>query len=190
MGALTDALAAAPTLIFVLFCVLTVVSASGVALSRSLIHAAFSLLGSFMGVAGLYVFLGADFLAGAQVLIYVGGILILLLFGVMLTRRTDELSLSVATVQFGPGIVLSGLVFASLLFVALNTQWQTPAKPYPMTPTTEAIGYRFLGEQLLPFEASSVLLLVALVGAATLVRRPAVPEAKPAQGATPAKGAR
>lgn len=172
MGALTDALAAAPTLIFVLFCVLTVVSALGVALSRVLIHSAFSLLGAFVGVAGLYLFLGADFLAGAQLLIYVGGILILLLFGVMLTRRTDELSLSVATVQFGPGIVLSGVVFASLLFVALNTRWQTPATPYVMAPTTEAIGYRFLGEQLLPFEASSVLLLVALVGAATLVRRP------------------
>lgn len=175
MGALEDALAAAPTLIFVLFCAITVVSAFGVALARRLIHAAFSLLGCFVGVAGLYVFLGADFLAGAQVLIYVGGILILLLFGVMLTRRSDELSLSVATVQLGPGVVLAGLVFASLLFVALNTRWQTPATPYAMTPTTEAIGHRFLGEQLLPFEASSVLLLVALVGAATLVRRPPPP---------------
>ena len=166
-----DAVVLAPMAIFWIFAILAVVSAFGVALSRSLIHSAFSLLGTFFGVAGLYIFLGADFLAGAQVLIYVGGILILLLFGVMLTRRSDELSLSVTTVQFGPGVVLSSLVFASLMFVALNTEWAAPTQPYPFEPTTEAIGHRFLGEQLLPFEASSVLLLVALVGAATLVRR-------------------
>ena len=166
-----DLMGLAPTLIFWIFVILTVASAFGVALSRVLIHSAFSLLGTFVGVAGLYIFLGADFLAGVQLLIYVGGILILLLFGVMMTRRSDELSLRVGTVQFGPSVVLAGLVFATLLFVATNAQFATKPETAPLGPTTRAIGERFLGEQLLPFEASSVLLLVALVGAATLVRR-------------------
>lgn len=174
MGTLSDIVAASPTVIFWLFAALTVGSGAVVVLSRSLIHSAFALLGAFFGVAGLYVFLGADFLAGVQVLIYVGGILILLLFGVMLTRRSDELSLLLTTVQLGPGIVLSGLVFATLAYVAIHTRWHAPP-PEALAayrPTTTAIGERFLGEQLLPFEASSVLLLVALVGAASMVRRP------------------
>ncbi|MFN7971603.1 MAG: NADH-quinone oxidoreductase subunit J [Acidobacteriota bacterium] len=168
---LAQILDALPSMIFWVFAAVTVLSAATVVLSKSLIHSAFALLGTFFGVAGLYVFLGADFLAGSQVLIYVGGILILLLFGVMLTRRSDELSLAVATVQFQPGLLLASLIFATLCLVAVRAPWHKPDAVPERLPTTHAIGNAFLGEQLLPFEASSVLLLVALVGAATLVRR-------------------
>ena len=74
-------------LIFYAFALITVVSAGVVVFSKNLVRAVFSLLFTFFGVAGLYVFLHADFVAAVQVLVYIGGTLVLLLFGVMLTQR-------------------------------------------------------------------------------------------------------
>ena len=78
------------TAVFYLIAAMTIGSALVVAVSRNIIYSAFSLLGTFMGVAGIYVFLGADFVAAVQVLIYVGGILVLILFAVMLTHRITD----------------------------------------------------------------------------------------------------
>src|SRR5919197_4844541 len=99
--------------IFYFFAVLTVASAAIVVFSRSLIYSAFALLFTFFGVAALYVFLGADFLAATQVVIYVGGILILLLFGVMLTHKLYDLNLRTETFQFIPGVLIALAVFIS-----------------------------------------------------------------------------
>src|ERR671919_1192291 len=82
------------TAVFYLIAIITVGSAVVVAFSRNIIYSAFSLLGTFAGVAGLYVFLGADFVAGVQLLIYVGGILIIILFAVMLTRRITDVEVT------------------------------------------------------------------------------------------------
>jgi NADH-quinone oxidoreductase subunit J len=156
--------------VFWVFAILTVGSAAVVVLSRTLIYSAFALLFTFFGVAGLYVLLGADFLAAAQLLIYVGGILVLLLFGVMLTHKIYELDLKSGTSQFIPGLIVAvGLFFVVLVPTALGTQWAT--EPRPPAPTTSAIGLLFMGQYLLPFEVASLLLLVALVGAAMIVRR-------------------
>lgn len=149
---------------------MTVGSAAIVVLSRSLIYSAFSLLFTFFGVAIIYVLLGADFLAATQVLIYVGGILVLLLFGVMLTHRLYSLDLKTETFQLIPGILIAFAVFISLALAATNTRWNlVPAKE--VLPTTDSIGTLFMTEYLLPFEVASILLLVALIGAAMLVRR-------------------
>ena len=80
--------------VFAAFFLLTLVSAGIVVFSSHIVRSAFALLLTFFGVAGLYVFLGADFLAGTQVLVYVGGILVLLLFAVMLTNRIKDIQLS------------------------------------------------------------------------------------------------
>lgn|SRR5262245_10985081 len=161
------------TVFDVLFCVIalvTVGSAAIVVLSRSLIYSAFALLFTFFGVAIIYVLLGADFLAATQVLIYVGGILVLLLFGVMLTHRLYNLSLKTETFQLIPGMLIALSVFTSLALAATQTRWKlVPDKS--LQPTTETIGRLFMEEYLLPFEIASILLLVALVGAAMLVRR-------------------
>jgi NADH-quinone oxidoreductase subunit J len=157
------------TVVFWIFATLTVVSAAVVVLSRTLIYSAFALLVTFFGVAGLYVLLGADFLAATQLLIYVGGILVLLLFGVMLTHKIYDLDLRGGTTQLASGLIVAAGLFVILTTVALKTGW--PATPRPLAPTTSAIGRLFLGEYLLPFEAASVLLLVALMGAAMIVRR-------------------
>ena len=160
----------AQTVIFWLFAVLTVGSAAVVVLARSLIYSAFSLLVTFFGVAGLYVLLGADFLAATQLLIYVGGILVLLLFGVMLTHKLYDLDLRSEVTQFPSGVMVALGLFAILAHLALNTTWSVGDGRAP-APTTAEIGALFMGRYLMPFEAASILLLVALMGAAMIVRR-------------------
>ena len=156
--------------VFWLFAIVTVGSAAVVVLARSLIYSAFALLFTFFGVAGLYVLLGADFLAAVQLLVYVGGILVLLLFGVMLTHKLYDLDLRSEVTQFLPAVVMATVLFVILSVTALRTQWATSA-PRDPAPTTESIGQLFMSTFLLPFEAASILLLVALMGAAMIVRR-------------------
>lgn len=160
----------AEAFVFWLFASVTVASAAVVVLSRKLIYSAFALLFTFFGVAGLYVLLGADFLAAVQLLVYVGGILVLLLFGVMLTHKLYDLDLKSGFSQFGPSLVAAGAVFALLLAMALKTPWKVTGGRLP-APTTAELGQQFLGTYLLPFEVASVLLLVALMGATLIVRR-------------------
>ncbi len=155
--------------VFWVFAVLTVGAAAVVVMARSLIYSAFALLFTFFGVAGLYVLLGADFLAATQLLIYVGGILVLLLFGVMLTHKIYDLDLKSETTQRAPGLIVAVGLFVILAATALRTRWA--AVPRPPAVTTNDIGKLFMGQYLLPFEAASILLLVALVGAAMIVRR-------------------
>ena len=155
--------------VFWVFAILTVGSAAVVVLARSLIYNAFAQLFTFFGVAGLYVLLGADFLAAAQLLVYVGGIMVLLLFGVMLTHRIYDLDLRSETTQLVPGLIVALGLFTIVAAVAFKTRWPT-AERLP-APTTEEIGRMFQGNYLLAFEAASILLLVALIGAAMIVRR-------------------
>ena len=155
---------------FYCFAVLTVGSAAVVVFSRNLIRSAFALLFTFFGVAALYAFLGADFLAAAQMVIYVGGILVLLLFGVMLTHKLYDLNLKSEAYQLVPAIVVVLAVFCVLATFMLRTQWRA-AGQNAATPTTAAIGELLMRDYILPFEAASILLLIALIGAAMLVRR-------------------
>ena len=156
--------------VFLVFAAVTVGSAAVCVLARSLIYNAFALLFTFFGVAGLYLLLGADFLAATQLLVYVGGILVLLLFGVMLTHKIYDLDLRTEVTQVGPGLIIALGVFAILTGGALRTQWAL-GSGRPPAPTTKEIGKLFMGPYLLPFEAASILLLVALMGAAMIVRR-------------------
>ena len=162
----------AASVVFWVFATITVGSAAVVVLARSLIYNAFALLFTFFGVAGLYVLLGADFLAATQLLIYVGGILILLLFGVMLTHKIYALDLKSEVTQFLPGLIIAIGAFAILAATAVRTPWAAGGRA--PAATTEEIGQLFLGQYLLPFWASSILLLVALIGAAMIVRRKSV----------------
>lgn len=145
-------------------------SALYVVVGKNLVHSAFALVAAFFGVAVFYIYLGADFLAGAQVLIYVGGILTLLLFGVMLTNRIYNLNLRSGAIQVVPGALSAGLVFALLVWIIQSVDWGAMDAGDP-GPTSESIGRLLVGDYLLPFEIASVLLLIALMGAAMLVRR-------------------
>jgi NADH-quinone oxidoreductase subunit J len=160
----------AGAVVFWVLAAVTVGSAAVVVLARSLIYSAFALLFTFFWVAGLYVLLGADFLAATQLLIYVGGILVLLLFGVMLTHKIYDLDLRSEITQPWAGPLIAGGIFVVLTAIAVQTEWAT-GPPRAPAPTTRTIGEMFMGPFLLPFEAASILLLVALMGAAMIVRR-------------------
>jgi NADH-quinone oxidoreductase subunit J len=146
---------------------LTVGASLGVVVARNIIHAVVFLVGSFLGLAGLYVTLSADFIAVAQVLIYVGAISILLLFAIVLIPRADRGN----TEGFLrlPALALSLMVLAALTFGALDTEW-TIADRENFGDTASAIGDALLDKYALPFEIASVLLLVAIVGSIVLVR--------------------
>jgi len=157
-------------ILFYSFALITVASACLVVFARSLIYSAFGLLFAFFGVAALYVLLGADFLAATQMIIYVGGILVLLLFGVMLTHKLYDLNLKAETYQFFPALAVALGVFVLLATVLLRARWHAGAQD-AAAPTTAAIGGLLMNDYILPFEVASILLLMALIGAAMIVRR-------------------
>jgi len=157
-------------IVFYVFALITVLSAIIVVFSRSIIYSAFSLLFTFFGVAGLYVLLGADFLAVTQLLIYVGGILVLLLFGVMLTTKVISVDMKTGTLQTFPAVIVTAAVAGTLGGVYWITKWNT-SPPEEISSTAPRIGELLMTRFLLPFEVASVVLLVALLGAAMIARR-------------------
>lgn len=157
-------------LVFYLLAALTIGSAVVVALSRNIVYSAFSLLGTFVGVAGLYAMLAADFVAVVQVLVYVGGILVLIIFAVMLTHRIDDVAVSNRAVGRLPAALIIGIVGVVMGSCVLAANWVQKADPQA-TPTTAGIGDAFLGPYILPFELASVVLLVVLIGAVVVSRK-------------------
>ena len=149
---------------------ITVASALGVAFSRNIVYSAFALMGTFMGAAGLFVMLAADFIAVVQVLVYVGGILVLMLFAVMLTHRIADVQVSNRSVGTVPALVIVGVLGGVMGRAILATSWHTVAQP-DAQPTTYGIGDGFLTTYLLPFELASLVLLAALIGAVVLSRK-------------------
>jgi len=138
-----------------------------VAFARNIVHSAFALLATFAGVAGLYAFLSADFLAVVQLMIYVGGVLILILFALMLTSRIEEARVSNPTLGLVPGAVVLVAVSGLLVYACVREFGATVALP-PGEPTTASIGDALLSRFVLPFEVISVLLLAVLLGAVTI----------------------
>ncbi|HZL99428.1 MAG TPA: NADH-quinone oxidoreductase subunit J [Planctomycetota bacterium] len=165
---------------FVTFAALTALGALVMVFHRSIVHSVFALVAALFGVAGLYWTLGADFLGATQILLYVGGVTVLLLFAVMLTtRETTRISLA-RNALVAPLVGFLGLTlwqaYSGVSAVLAAAGGVPEADPEP---TTDAIGNALLEREayLLPFEAVSVLLLVVLVGAVVVARRR--PEAAP-----------
>ncbi len=160
-------------IVFYFFALITVVSAAIVAFSRNIVHSAFSLMFTFFGVAGLYVMLNADFIAVTQVLVYVGGILVLILFGVMLTTRVIGVEMKTGTLRVLPASILVAILAGTLGGIFWITDWQVqPGVNIETQKATAAgIGRALMTSYVLPFEAASVVLLVAMLGAAMIARR-------------------
>ena len=149
--------------IFYLFALVTLLSAFFVVTNRNIVHSAFYLLFTFFGVAGIYVMLGADFVAVVQLIVYVGGILILLLFGVMLTNKSG-------TIHALPASIVLGLFAGALAAAVLNTNWKVVASPETSS-STASLGNMLINEYTLIFELLGIVLLIALIGAASMARR-------------------
>ena len=156
-------------IVFWLVAVFTIISASFVVLNNQLLYSAIALLFSLFGVAGLYIFLWADFIAGIQLIVYIGGINVLIIFGIMLTNKISSVRLSQTNVQQGVGAVIALWLMILISLVISKTPWLQIESSEP-SETVSVIGTLLLSKYLLPFEAISLLLLGALIGAALLSR--------------------
>ena len=155
--------------IFIILAIITVLSSIYVVTSKNLVRSAVALFFTLFGMAGFYVMLYADFVAGAQILIYVGGVLVLIIFGVMLTNKMDKPSIANSSRnQIVAGIV-SIVFFMVQAVVILTTPWENDG--VVLDETVKEIGRMLMKEYILPFEIVSILLLAALIGAATLARK-------------------
>ena len=157
--------------LFIIFGIITVGAALMVVTRRNVFHAALFLILSFFGVAGLYVLLEAPFLAAVQLFIYVGGIAILIIFALMLTRDMMNPNVTGANRQWWLAALAAVALCAVMGWVVLNHEWVTTTEPVSPDSIIN------LGKALvdpaglvLPFEVASVLLLVALIGAVTIAR--------------------
>jgi NADH-quinone oxidoreductase subunit J len=178
-----------PVALFALLALATAGSALGVVVSRSVVRAAVWLLFTLIGVSLLYFLLGAEFLGAAQLIVYVGGTLVLVVFGVMLTSQGPFEGFRPKAAEWVAGGALAAGLFALIVSASLELG-QRPTPPVEQTmPGTGQIGMSFLGVPetatgtafLLPFEIVSVHLLVVLIAAAYLARakRRAEPGVKP-----------
>src|SRR3989339_1775956 len=113
------------TIVFYFLAVITLGAGAVVVFSRNIIHAAFALLFAFFGVAGLYVLLMADFIAITQLMIYVGGILVLVLFGVMLTSQVLDVQMKSGTIQTFPAVLVVSALAGTLVGIFWSTPWKT-----------------------------------------------------------------
>jgi len=155
--------------LFYLFALMSAGSAIGVVVSRNIVRTAVCLLFTLMGVAGLYFLLHAEFLAAVQLVVYAGGTLILIIFGVMLTSKSPfsrfEPKLAEVIIAMSIGFIL---LIALLLGIGRTTYAENPVEggTYPV----DTLGQVLLGDYLVPFEIVSVLLLVVMIGAAYLAK--------------------
>lgn len=167
---------------FYSFSTLALASALFILFSKNLIYAAFALFLSLLGVAALFVLAGADFLAVTQVMVYVGGILVLLIFGIMLTQNKSKEttsstpnSVEVLAAREIWGFLTGAGLFVFLCYIVLNARFKMNGDVISSKSTIRTIGVELMTSHLLPFEIAAVLLLAALIGAAFLAlnRNPA-----------------
>ncbi len=157
--------------VFIILSAVALIGALGVVLSHSLFRAALFLVLSFVGVAGFYILLEAEFLAMVQLLVYVGAISILIIFAIMLSRRLMSPDFKARNEQWLVALVSAAALFILLVFILLQVNW--PAELSIVPPNTiEQLGIALVSPDhfVLVFEAASVLLLVALVGAVIVAR--------------------
>lgn len=162
---------------------IALLSAILVVRSPNLVHAVLWLGVTLVDTAVLYGMLGASFLAGVQVLLYVGGVVTLMVFGVMLTRRHDGLSVPAASGSPWRGALTAAVLFGVIAAAVLRSDLEhAPVAPTAGPPavealaassqaTTQAIGFELLSTHVLAFEVLSLLLLAAIIGAVVIARR-------------------
>ncbi|MBW1807360.1 MAG: NADH-quinone oxidoreductase subunit J [Deltaproteobacteria bacterium] len=156
-------------LVFYGVALVTIASAGYAVFTRNIVRAVFALLATFFGMAVLYGMLSADFVAVIQVLVYVGGILVLLLFAVMLTGNIEDAPRSSRSGGLIIGLLTGVALLTLLIPLMLNAPWlQVESAIY--SPTTAAIGEAILKEALLPFEVLSIVLLGIVIGAVVIAR--------------------
>ena len=157
-------------IIFLTLSGVIIISALLVVSLKNIFHCALFLALSFLGVAGIYILLNAEFIAAVQVLIYVGAITVLIIFAVMLSQKISGRTLSQTNEQRGAAILVSLSMLAFLSIVLTRTVFPL-SREGSLSHSTYALGKLLLTTYVLPFEVASVVLLVAMIGAIIFVRR-------------------
>jgi NADH:ubiquinone oxidoreductase subunit 6 (subunit J) len=159
----------AHAVLFYALALCTGAGALGVVISTNIVRAAVSLLFSLLGAAGLYFLLNAEFLAAVQVVVYAGGTLILIVFGIMLTSNMALAQLQPKRWEVVLAGVMGAVLLASLTWAILISHF--PHEPLELTTyPVDRLGTLLLGDYLIPFELASVLLLAVMIGAAYLAK--------------------
>ena len=154
-----------PGLVFYAFSALLVIASLGVVTARNIFYSAVSLVAALTVVAGLFVLYGADFLGAAQVLVYVGGIMIIMLFVIMLSQQPRDNLQRQTNNQWVAALFFAVTIGISLVRAFHSFADQASPSAAQMVPTSARLGALLLGDMLLPFEVVSLVLLAALVGA-------------------------
>jgi len=157
-------------LVFYCLAALTLVSAVLVVGLRNIFYSGMCLVVTFLGVAGLYLLLNAEFVAAIQILIYVGAVTVLLIFAIMMTHRLMDHKLHAANRLEAPALGLALVLAVLLAMVAARTSWPLSTQEIG-TGIINRIGHLLMGKFLLPFELVSVVLLGALIGALVIARK-------------------
>ncbi|HYC84395.1 MAG TPA: NADH-quinone oxidoreductase subunit J [Chryseosolibacter sp.] len=154
------------TIAFYILYALCAVSAVSLLFIRNLFKAALLLLVCLLSIAGLYVFLHAEFVAVTQILIYAGGLVVVIIFGIMLTTRMSGVPLRVDNNNVFAGLLASTCLLCVLVIAVREKFDPSKVTDMPATDAVRATGIQLMSSHLLPFEVAGVLLLMALVGAA------------------------
>jgi len=161
--------------IFYSFAALAVGSALGVLIMRNVLYAAFLLMVSFFSVAALYIYSNAGFIAVTQILVYVGGILVLIIFGLMITRKINQEALVTQAHNRFWGIILGGGIFTIFLATLAKVNFDTLGYNSTQIESTghsiQKIGVKLMTDHIVALELVAILLLIALIGAAVLSER-------------------
>jgi NADH-quinone oxidoreductase subunit J len=160
---------------FYLFALSSVIAGVAIIFSTNIVRMAYWLIGMLLSVAGLYFLQGSYFLGVIQIIIYAGGVAVLMVFGVMLTSQQIAAQLRPRRWEALWLLVTAGMLLAGLVLAVLDARW--PREQVQAANNVSDFGMHLLGKFLGPFELASILLLVALLGAAYLAR-PKVPTVK------------
>jgi NADH-quinone oxidoreductase subunit J len=159
------------SVLFYLFGGLAVLCCLGIVVSRNIVRTALWLYGVLVSLAALYFLLLANFLAVIQFIVYAGGILVLIVFGVMLTTKSPWARFDPKPIEVIGGLIVALVLFGGLSWVlVIDTDWSVTAEPNNNVFTVAELGNVLLTDYLVPFEVASVLLLAVMIGAAFLAR--------------------
>ncbi len=149
------------------FLLLAALAAVGILMAKNVLHAALSLIICLLSIAGIFVLLHAELLAVTQIMVYAGGVVILMIFGVMLSSRVANKPLNVETARKIPGFITgAGLLFIIVYALTTTSFSLHPNSSTPASNNVREIGFQLMSSYVAPLEIAGILLLISLIGAA------------------------
>lgn len=153
------------------FTIAVVLGAIGTVSLRSLFHSAMSLILTLLGVAGYYLLLHAEFLAAVQIVVYVGAIMVLIIFAILVARSVMGQEVRQTNKLVVPALLGAAALFVIMVYAVMNTPFMFKPEGLPLASNTKQIGWSLMATYTLPFEIAGMLLFIALMGAIVIASR-------------------